>query len=224
VKSPEESPKKSSKELPGKSTKEPEDPLPTQLVTALEKHAKEIRLVKKIVCFGLGSIQVYDPRAYAQHLAACTIAKKLDEIQASYEPTSEKIKIIAQDPMYTDTCKTILGKLDPPITIVDFQTFDALHDNTSIVSIGATEIIAAPAIDIIGPDGPAGMLINEMKSNCEREWHCKPLRKDLTAPTTGWATEIEMLYKEQCICKKVTDDVLLAGRVGRSVGRESRGF
>jgi hypothetical protein len=56
------------------------------------------------------------------------------------------------------------------------------------------------------------MLINEMKSNCEREWHCKPLRKDLTAPTTGWATETEMLYKEQCICKKVTDDVLFGGK------------
>jgi hypothetical protein len=215
VKSPEESLKKSSKELPGESTKEPKDPLPTQLITALEKHAKEIRLVKKMVCFGLGSIQVYDPRAYVQHLAAYTIARKLDDIQASYEPTPEKIKIVAQDPMYTDTCKTILGKLDPPITFVDFQTFDALHDidrNTFIVSIGATEIVAAPAIEIIGPDGPAGMLINEMKSNCEREWHCKPLRKDLTAPTTGWTTETEMLYKEQCICKKVTDDIIFGGK------------
>jgi hypothetical protein len=179
-----------------------------ELVGALEKHAKKIRPVSKIVCFGLGSIDSTSDSAYIQHLAACTIAKTLAEAQANDARKPNKIEIVAQDPQYTENCEKILGDLDPPIRIVDFGTFGALQAvdrNTIIVSIGATADMVQATLDII-PEGPAGILGPKMVFNAEREFEDAKIPVFARSYRRGEATERECQYKEKCVSEPITDD------------------
>ena len=76
------------------------------------KNAKEVRRIKKIVCFGLGSFpgRVYDSHTLQSH-------------HKSYEETdgfeSSPIPIFAQDPAYTHADKALFRRFPSPNRVVD---------------------------------------------------------------------------------------------------------
>jgi hypothetical protein len=144
-----------------------------------------------------------------QHLAACTIAKTLAETQATDAMTSNKIEIVAQDPHYTERREKILADLDPPIKIVSFETFGALQAvdcNTIIVSIGATAGIVEAAIEVIGPEGPAGLLGQKMTFNAEEDLADEEIPVFAKSYRYGQTTEIEWRYKAECYSEPITGD------------------
>jgi hypothetical protein len=72
-----------------------ESKLRKRVTTVFDTHAQEMRLINKIVCFGLSFIKpVKNGRNNVQHLAACHIAQTLKKAQ-----NSDKIEIFAQDPL-----------------------------------------------------------------------------------------------------------------------------
>ena len=119
--------------------------------------------IKKIVCLGLGSLLEPDMSTpgLLQHLAAFTIARKLNACYKSVDPNCPPIKIFAQDPSYSESDRILLQRIDPITFVSDPQGFLEIDENTLVISFCLPFEVPLMQMlpDIFGSNcGPAGIL------------------------------------------------------------------
>lgn len=197
-----------------------------QLTSHLEKNAKNMPRVERVVCFGAGSVGSYlqgnrdskpwldeHERSYFQHAATCTIAEVLSRAQADDENTPNKIDILAQDPRYTKSDIVVLQHMDPPINITQdkyilgFEAFKHIDSSTFVVTIGEEAPVRDMAIQLAGDDGPAGMFCNTIDRNLQKEWTGKLATKDDVIPLGHQFQTASMWdYKLKCLALDIKDE------------------
>lgn len=149
-----------------------------ELKKTLTEHAKTMKPVNRVVCFGLGKFDVNDrfantgchsARAYIQHCAALTIRDVLLDKQE--RGGSDRIDVIAQDPAYCENCKSILQERYG-ITILDHpKALLECDEHTVVMSISADPDIPQWVSHIVAdtPTGLAGLFCNWIVSKGEHE-------------------------------------------------------
>ncbi|KAF2255505.1 hypothetical protein BU26DRAFT_512477 [Trematosphaeria pertusa] len=156
-----------------------------QLRELLRKTADKMPRIEKIICFGLGSISSFpewypgfgdqypgwlsrmSTRNYIlQHLGAVTIAATLNEV---YGKVTDRppIRILAQDPGYTDTDRSILSELEIPMEIInDPEGFLAIDESTFIMTCRCAAPVYEIAADLTASSqcgrGPAAFIADEL--------------------------------------------------------------
>ncbi|KAJ4352378.1 uncharacterized protein N0V89_007726 [Didymosphaeria variabile] len=135
-----------------------------QLQIALQHLQSGGPRVDKVVCMGLGSLTRQTGslngldawfRPYSQHIVALSIAQALDELyDQHYERYGEdksKVRVLAQDPGYSNSDKQILVEND--ITVLeDPEGLLAIDENTFVISA----FPSFPLYEIIADMLPAG--------------------------------------------------------------------
>jgi len=125
--------------------------------------------ISNIVCIGLGTLDASDPMkagSIVQHIAASFIAEDLAQLyEAEGIPLQDSIRIIAQDPAYTDLDRQALSELPVPIEVVsDPEGFLAINEHSlvfsSYPSVPVKQLIADLAIETPGGKGPAALFLN----------------------------------------------------------------
>lgn len=145
--------------------------------TALEKkfHFTSQGSVRigKIVCLGLGSL--FDPdmscEGILQHLAAFTIAIKLHSCYKTVEPDCPPIKIVAQDPCYSEADRILLRSIGEITFVSDPQAFLEIDEHTLVLTFCLP--FAVPLMQILADmfepgKGPAALLCDTLSLDPER--------------------------------------------------------
>lgn len=123
--------------------------------------------IDKVVCMGLGSLSRVTGslngldawfRPYSQHIVALTIAAALDDLyHRSYRRYGEdatKVRVLAQDPGYTNSDKQILA--DNGITVVeDPSGLIAIDEKTFVMSAFPSFPLYEIIADMLPGSGPA---------------------------------------------------------------------
>jgi hypothetical protein len=133
--------------------------------------------ITKIVCFGLGALQVHGKGEYwhsvnaiLQHIVAISIAHTLWYLHRD-EPF---IPIICQDPEYTTTDHEIWRAHYSNIRFVDEpHGFLAVDKHTLVIS--AFLPFDVPMVQIVAdqvPGGPAGLITNKMDLDRKKRMYC----------------------------------------------------
>lgn len=136
--------------------------LSERLKQQINKHATELINVDKVVCFGLGALNVSNPRPFIQHLAARTIADKLEALHG------RKIPVLAQDPAYCLSCVRTLDQELGIEAVNDLSAFDALTPNSFILAISPAGPILGMVVDILRGEylrGPVAMLCDPINDD-----------------------------------------------------------
>ncbi|KAF2872988.1 hypothetical protein BDV95DRAFT_568507 [Massariosphaeria phaeospora] len=118
--------------------------------------------VTNIVCIGHGKLDS-SPESVVQHLAALTIAEHLTALyEDASQPLASPITIVAQDPAYSDTDKTVLSLLKPGIAVVDDPAgFLAINEGSLVMSAYPSVPVKQIVADLSAAfpaKGPAAML------------------------------------------------------------------
>jgi hypothetical protein len=94
----------------------------------IEKHENELRRVDKIICFGLGALELESPRSYVQHLAAVFLRDEIKRIRGKDEKNPD-VQILAQDPAYCIDFKEIMR------TGLDIEAVDTFESHMSLTHL-----------------------------------------------------------------------------------------
>jgi hypothetical protein len=142
--------------------------------TLLRTAASKTAQIKNIVGFGLGSMvqeQYRDGDKYQallEHLTAFSIASELATIYQAQDPTTPPIKVVLQDPGYTETDGTLLREVFPFST--DDLIFVSDPDGHSYVNphslvMAAYLPLVFPLVQVLAdmPNPPAAFLGDAMK-------------------------------------------------------------
>jgi len=129
--------------------------------------------IKKIVCIGLGSLFDNDMscEGLLQHLAAFTIARKLHACYKTVQSECPRIKIIAQDPCYSEADRILLRGIGEIAFVSDPQAFLEIDEHTLVLTFCLP--YAVPLMQIL-PDmfepgkGPAALLCDTLRLDPER--------------------------------------------------------
>jgi hypothetical protein len=124
--------------------------------------------VDKVVCMGLGSLSRQADtlkgldawfRPYSQHIVALSIAQALDDLHEQhherYGNSKSKVRVLAQDPGYSDSDKQVLAEND--ITVIDDPNgLIAIDEKTFVMSAFPSFPLYEIIADML-PDGPAAI-------------------------------------------------------------------
>ncbi|RYN66227.1 hypothetical protein AA0118_g2770 [Alternaria tenuissima] len=130
---------------------------------------KHTARITNIVCIGLGTLQMSDPRRAnptMQHIVASSIAQDLERIyEAEGTPVDTPITIIAQDPAYDELDRRALLDLPVPIKIVsDPEGFLAINESSLVFSsypaVPVKQLVADLSSEAPDGKGPAALFVN----------------------------------------------------------------
>ncbi|KAI8930881.1 hypothetical protein NX059_011898 [Plenodomus lindquistii] len=148
--------------------------------------------VDNIVCLALGphvdgngngKVQV---ASFMQHLLALSISNHLAiryEEESPSDVPHPDIPIVAFDPRYTLQDVSILGNIDPPVTVVtEPHQYLAITPSTLVLCINWPLFVPVLEVcaDVCFPSGPAAFIINEI---VEYPWHKEGLYDIMEART-----------------------------------------
>jgi hypothetical protein len=149
------------------------------LKNGFQHTAAQFTQIKKIVGFGLGRLQGMrwgtrgDSQEVLQHLTAFSIAEMLNTIYQAQDPSTEPIKVVFQDPLYTPKDEILLREAYPhgPVAFVaDPDGFLEVDDNTLVMSAFITK--CCPVMQICTDlCRPAGFLCDSMKLDTARSFY-----------------------------------------------------
>ncbi|KAF2451324.1 hypothetical protein P171DRAFT_467920 [Karstenula rhodostoma CBS 690.94] len=125
--------------------------------------------IDKLVCMGLGSLSRQTGslngldawfRPYSQHIVALTIAKALDDLYDQryerYGESESKVRVLAQDPGYSDSDKQVLA--ENGITVLeDPNGLIAIDEKTFVMSAFPSFPLYEIVADMLPGSGPAAI-------------------------------------------------------------------
>lgn len=133
-----------------------------RLVELIHKHESTLLSVDRVVCIGLGALDVEKPRSFVQHLAAHTAAETMRSMRQKLG-VDTPIEIIAQDPAYCDQCIEVLRSELGVRATRTYDAFSKVDKNAFVITFAPTGPICGIIADLtLESGGPAAMLCDEI--------------------------------------------------------------
>lgn len=144
--------------------------------------------IKRIVCFGLGSLDFSRGQEELQHIAIIDLANMLDREQGNLSAAS-KVEVWFQDPSYKTKDKILLNGLRDGIRYTE-DPEGLLGINEETLVVGVFLPYDFPLMQIVGDmfdegHGPAGFIVNNIQSEIDRDDPVFNIRNRLSPRTTN---------------------------------------
>jgi hypothetical protein len=179
--------------------------------------------ITKVVCFGLGALDLSKTWwcSALQHITAFTMAKQLEQIYRKQFSHKKPVKIILQDPCYTQKDRELLRKLYGGTVSFASDPDGLLAIDSSSIVVTAFLPVHYPLMQIIvdmfhgtNGEGPAAIVCDSMALDPTREFYA--LRDRSSPEVARFLTEQYVVsdFKDHVMEQELAEDCFGAGNNG----------